>query len=308
VDEKQAIVIPSEVVEMARRSIGVFFERISKADPETNIQDFLDASKAFKRAEILEKYVPLRSKKVLEIGSGFGTNLAVWMKHLRVDGYGVEPGSIGFNGAFLSSLKVFSANGLDPDRIVDARGESLPFPDECFDIVYSANVLEHTENPELVLEEAVRVLKPGGTLHMEMPNFLSYFEGHYLAFQPPLVCEKILPWWIKWIYRRDPSFAKTLHTRINPIWCRRNVRRVSAKYPIKLISVGEDVFLDRLSHRFKFEMQTVRSRLGVLLSILDRLNVGNWLGKLIVLLRGHYPIYLTCRKLPTAGTSSQGTF
>jgi ubiquinone/menaquinone biosynthesis C-methylase UbiE len=163
--QSTSIVIPLEVFDTARRSIGVFFEPISRADPEANIQDFLDPRKAFKRAEILERYVSLKSKKLLEIGSGFGTNLAVWIKHLQVDGYGVEPGSVGFNEGFLNSLKVFSANGLDPARIFNARGESLPFADESFDVVYSANVLEHTENPEKVLEEAIRVLKPGGTLH-----------------------------------------------------------------------------------------------------------------------------------------------
>jgi len=31
-----------------------------------------------------------------------------------------------------------------------------------------------SENPELTLRESIRVLKRGGILHMEMPNFLSY--------------------------------------------------------------------------------------------------------------------------------------
>jgi ubiquinone/menaquinone biosynthesis C-methylase UbiE len=103
---------------------------------------------------------------------------------------------------------LFEANGLDPARITNASGEALPFGDESFDVVYSANVLEHTDNPELVVGESLRVLRRGGLFHMEMPNFLSYFEGHYMIVQPPLVWKWMLPVWVR-LFGRDPEFART---------------------------------------------------------------------------------------------------
>ena len=291
-----AIVIPAEVVEAALRSIGEFFAPVSRDAPEATVGDFLDASKSFKRAAILARYGGLESKRVLEIGSGFGTNLAVWIKHFQVDGYGVEPGGAGFNQGFLASRKLFDANGIDPARLFNTNGETLPFPNESFDIVYSANVLEHTRDPERVLSEAVRVLRPGGILHMEMPNYLSYYEGHYMVFQPPIVWKPILPFWVRFVFRRDPSFARTLQTQINPIWCRRMVRKLGRTYRLQLISVGSELFLESLSRPFQFEMQTVGSRLGSPLAILQKLNWGNWIGRLIVAAQGFYPIYLTVRK------------
>ena len=291
-----AISIPPEVFEAALQSVSGFFQPICKVDPEANVKDFLDASKSFKRAEILSRYGPLESKRLLEIGSGFGTNLAVWIKHFHVDGFGAEPGSAGFNGGFLASKILFRANGIDPDRVVDAFGEELPFPDRSFDIVYSANVLEHTRDPERVLSEAVRVLRVGGILHMEMPNYLSYYEGHYLVFQPPIVWKPILPFWVRFVFRRDPSFARTLQTQINPIWCRRMVRRLGRTHGLQLLSVGSDLFLESLSRPFQFEMQTVGSRLGGVLATLQKLNWGNWIRRLIVAAQGHYPIYLTVCK------------
>ena len=33
-----------------------------------------------------------------------------------------------------------------------------------------------------------------------------------------------------------------------------------------------------------------------LIGALRKLNVGNWAGRLIVLMQGHYPIYMTVRK------------
>jgi SAM-dependent methyltransferase len=178
---------------------------------------------------------------------------------------------------------------------VNANGESLPFPDESFDIVYSGNVLEHTEDPERVLSESVRVLRKGGVLHMEMPNYLSYFEGHYMVFQPPIVWKPILPFWVR-LFRKDPSFARTLQTHINPIWCRRMVKKLGKTYSVKLISVGDELFLERLSHTFRFEMKTVGAQLGGLMSALRILNLGNWIGHAIVAAQGIYPIYLTVRK------------
>lgn len=293
----QDIVIPERVVDAARRSIGVFFQPICKADPEATIQDFLDTGRSLKRAQILERYVSLRSKKLLEIGSGFGTNLAVWIKHFDADAYGVEPGSIGFNEGYNGSLELLAANGIDPSRVIDACGESIPFPDESFDIVYSANVLEHTVDPQRVIAEAIRVLRKSGILHIEMPNFLSYFEPHYLVFQPPLVWKSILPWWVRAIYRRDPAFAKTLHTEINPLWCRRNIRRLNQTCALELISCGEDLFLERLSKDFRFEMRIIANRLRHVISALQAINFGNWMGRVIVEFQGYYPIYLTVRKL-----------
>jgi len=122
-----------------------------------------------------------------------------------------------------------------------------------FDIVYSANVLEQTANPELALRESVRVLKAGGILHMEMPNFLSYYEGQYLIFQPPIFHRSLLPWIVRWVYRRDPAFAETLRTQINPIWCRNQVRSINAIYPVTLLSLGEELFLARLTSAFQLK-------------------------------------------------------
>jgi ubiquinone/menaquinone biosynthesis C-methylase UbiE len=290
------IVVPAEIFQIAEQSMGAFFEPISKTDRRSATADFLDLSKSFKRASILSRYAAMEGQKLLEIGSGFGTNLAVWINHFHVDAYGAEPGGEGFNQGFIASRKLLAANGIDPARVVDSVGESLPFPDASFDIVYSANVLEHTEDPERVLSEALRVLRPGGLLHMEMPNFLSYFEGHYMVVQPPIVWKPLLAWWVKSVFRRDPAFARTLHTKINPIWCRRTVKKLSRAFPLESISLGEDLFLERLSGTFQFETGAVAGRLHGLIAFLQKINRGNWIGRTIVAAQGHYPIYLTLRK------------
>lgn len=49
---------------------------------------------------------------------------------------------------------------------------NLPFKDCAFDCVKCTELLEHVENPERVVEDITRVLKPSGTLILSMPfNF-----------------------------------------------------------------------------------------------------------------------------------------
>lgn len=50
------------------------------------------------------------------------------------------------------------------------RGEQLPFSDGCFDAVLCMEVLEHVDDPEAVIAEAARVLRPEGLFVFSGPN------------------------------------------------------------------------------------------------------------------------------------------
>lgn len=55
----------------------------------------------------------------------------------------------------------------------------LGFAAESFDFVYSFNSFEHFPDPEIVLQEALRVLRPGGLLYLEFgPLWLSPRGAH----------------------------------------------------------------------------------------------------------------------------------
>jgi ubiquinone/menaquinone biosynthesis C-methylase UbiE len=287
-------VVPPEVFKAIEDTHGKFFEAISGVDRVGIVADHLDLAKSDIRAELLEKYAPFRGSKLLEIGSGVGTNLVVWIKDYGVDAYGVEPASVGFDAAFRASHILLAANGIDPARVIDAVGENLPFPDNSFDLVYSGNVLEHVQNPEKVLDEAIRVLKPGGVLHMEFPNFLSYYESHYMVFQPPMPTRALLKLWVR-LRGRDPSFVDTLQL-LNPVWCRRMLRTLKKRHAFQLLSLGDDVFLEKLAKPYVFRTPLSGRFLTGTVRAIQALNVGNWIGRLIVAVNGYYPIFLTIRK------------
>ena len=50
-----------------------------------------------------------------------------------------------------------------------ATAERLPFREAEFDFVWIFDVLEHVEEPERVLREVARVLRPGGGFHIVLP-------------------------------------------------------------------------------------------------------------------------------------------
>ena len=65
------------------------------------------------------------------------------------------------------------------DRVVRAFGEQLPFPDNFFGAVSSYQTLEHVQDPDAVLAEMLRVVRPGGGIYLRCPDYRSTYEGHY---------------------------------------------------------------------------------------------------------------------------------
>jgi len=55
-----------------------------------------------------------------------------------------------------------------PVRLYD--GETLPYDDEAFDVVFSSNVLEHITNLSVILKEIARVIKSNGTVVHILPT------------------------------------------------------------------------------------------------------------------------------------------
>jgi len=66
--------------------------------------------------------------------------------------------------------------GLFDNVDVVADGKKLPFEDNSFDLVLIESVLEHIDEPEIVIKEAYRVLKNSGKMYISIP-FTFVFHG-----------------------------------------------------------------------------------------------------------------------------------
>ncbi len=58
-------------------------------------------------------------------------------------------------------------------------GKTIPFPDAHFDSVFSSEVLEHVFNPDEILPEIKRVMKPGAHMLLTCPFFWPEHEQPY---------------------------------------------------------------------------------------------------------------------------------
>ena len=107
----------------------------------------------------IEKYLPSRSG-LLEGGCGVGDYLVYFSDR----GYVV----VGLDYVE-TVVERLVAKGL---RVVLGDISMLPFEDDSFDGYYSGGVVEHFEaGPDRALQEAHRVLRPGGYLFVTVPNF-----------------------------------------------------------------------------------------------------------------------------------------
>jgi SAM-dependent methyltransferase len=92
----------------------------------------------------------------------------------------IAPG-LRYFGVDISSLRLAEAvaeGNAERSRLFQSALETLPFAEQAFDYVGSHEVVEHVEDPAVVLREFYRVLKPGGVCVIATPNGASFWVEH----------------------------------------------------------------------------------------------------------------------------------
>jgi SAM-dependent methyltransferase len=183
----------------------------------------------------------LRNKKMLEIGSGYGMVLVVARREFGIEAFGVEPAEQ-FEGTYATCVSILREIGIPESIVKQGHGENIPYEDGYFDIVYSSNVIEHVKDPVRVFLESLRVLRPGGYMVSVIPNYGSWWEGHYGLLMPP-GCPKWLFKIIVSIAGRDALFVDTLNF-ITFRKLRKLLRPIEEK--IEVLDFGQRLWIERL--------------------------------------------------------------
>jgi SAM-dependent methyltransferase len=111
----------------------------------------------------------INGESVLEVGSGIGmlaNSVATRNPDSKVFGIEISPKQI------KKAKNNFS--GTTNLAFIEGDALSIKFDNDTFDIIYCRYILEHVLNPEFVLREIYRVLKPGGKLFVQENNILIY--------------------------------------------------------------------------------------------------------------------------------------
>ena len=105
--------------------------------------------------------VPEGAARVLDIGPGDGwPSLPLAAARPELEVVGVDPSPLRAQVCAANARRLELANA----RFVAAGGGRLPLGGATFDAVVAASSLEEASDPEAVLAELARVLRPGGTL------------------------------------------------------------------------------------------------------------------------------------------------
>jgi 2-polyprenyl-3-methyl-5-hydroxy-6-metoxy-1,4-benzoquinol methylase len=136
---------------------------------------------------MLKKYVPPKGR-ILDWGAGEGA----WVNLLRREG--------------------FDAWGIDPfsipektDFMIQGALSSVEFADNYFDAITCFHVLEHLENPLSEVRNALRILRPGGIIIIEVPNISSLgfalFKQNWQPLQIPIHVNHFTPETLKKVFK-----------------------------------------------------------------------------------------------------------
>jgi SAM-dependent methyltransferase len=147
-----------------RRSIALLAAfRVEQTDPE-RFYSTLAADSVL----TVGRYTRLAGSLVLDVGAGRGQ----------------------FARAFAAAGATYVALDVNERSAAEARdraatsfsvvgsGERLPFAGASLDVAFASNVLEHVRRPTMLLDELVRVTRPGGLVVCAYTNWLSPWGGH----------------------------------------------------------------------------------------------------------------------------------
>lgn len=128
------------------------------------------------KRRLFQEINSLPNGKLLEIGIGNGKHLHLYKNHQIT---GIDTSS--------AMLKIARQQQSKAD-LREMNGEDLSFPDQHFDYIVLSHVIAVVDNPEKLLEEAHRVLKPDGKIfilnHFTPNNWLRHIDSSFRFFSP----------------------------------------------------------------------------------------------------------------------------
>ena len=112
-----------------------------------------------------------RGRSVLDVGCGAGIDLARFARGgANVTGVDIAPSAVALARANFAQQKL-------PGHFEVANGEQLPFSDGSFDLVFAHGVVQYTTDPQRLIDECWRVLRPGGDAIIQVYNRISWLNA-----------------------------------------------------------------------------------------------------------------------------------
>jgi 2-polyprenyl-3-methyl-5-hydroxy-6-metoxy-1,4-benzoquinol methylase len=180
----------------------------------------------------LAAFVELTDKRVLDVGCGFGDMMVGLLQAGAAEVMGIDP-----DGTWVNIAAVRGQSHHRRYRVNQAVGEQLPFRSNTFDLVFSNFVVEHVNNLQLVINEMIRVLKPGGQCVINCPNYLWPFEPHYRLPWIPYLPKTVGKYLLARLGRNPDYFFYHIHY-VTPLDVLNALRQVGITQTINLFQLS----------------------------------------------------------------------
>jgi SAM-dependent methyltransferase len=114
----------------------------------------------------------------LEVGIGpFGLGLTAFLPEISLR-FAVDPlppvpliSSPDVQLKSTEEIRIYMRQIRKPIHYVRGVGEELPFKSDTFDFVVCSNVLDHVSDPNAIIREMHRVMRPSGRLYIDVDTF-----------------------------------------------------------------------------------------------------------------------------------------
>ena len=126
--------------------------------------------------------------KALDVGAGLGKCM-ISLQKAGFDAYGFEP-SVPFRQNAIEKMKIA------PEKLKLGMIEEVDYPDNFFDFITFGAVLEHLYDPSAAIQKALKWLKPGGLIHIEVPSskyFIPQIFNFYFSLRGTNYVNNISP-------------------------------------------------------------------------------------------------------------------
>lgn len=145
---------------------NVYQDDVLHADQIRMEQGFTENSQIFEHYrlgfEFAKDHSEAVTKSILDIGGALGfRNTLQKMSQIQLDYRVVD----------IDPEKIAQGRCHDPNtKFICGNCYNLPFSNDTFDLVFACEIIEHVEQPKRLVEEALRVAKPGGYIAISTPQ------------------------------------------------------------------------------------------------------------------------------------------
>jgi SAM-dependent methyltransferase len=189
------------------------------------------------RLRLIERYGgALQNRRILDLGSGMGgASVALALA-------GAAPLAFEYNREYCEIIRLRAARYDLALPVVNGVGERLPFGAGSFDLVICWDVVEDVQNPEQLLAELARVLRPSGRALLTVINRYAFRDPHYhmplLNWMPRSIAEALIA--RRGRSKGEAAFSDRQQLSDMHYYTMRGFRRLAARYSFRIGDIRED--------------------------------------------------------------------